>query len=127
MEIINQNFNFDFIKNNYCSCFSIKEFVAEAFRIFISNNEIDKYPNKIKFIKLLLKPYEKSKAKIDLNFIKFYVNTLHNKSIEDYFHVNRTTVSNWKNRGMPIRYLKTFIDLEKSDNIQELFERIYPK
>ena len=30
MEIINQNFNFDFIKNNYCSCFSIKEFVAEA-------------------------------------------------------------------------------------------------
>lgn len=64
---------------------------------------------------------------IDLKFIKFYVEYIHNKSIEEYFHVERSTVSNWKHRGMPKRYLLTFIDLEKSDNIQELFGRIYPQ
>lgn len=33
--------------------------------------------------------------------------------IEEYFHVERSTVSNWRKRGMPKRYLLTFIDLEK--------------
>lgn len=65
---------------------------------------------------------------IDLKFIQFYVESLYNKSIEEYFHVERSTVSNWRNRsGMPKRYLLTFIDREKSDNIFELFEKIYPK
>lgn len=64
---------------------------------------------------------------IDINFIQFYVNSIYNKSIEEYFHVERSTVSNWRKRGMPKRYLITFIDMEKSDNIYELFERIYPK
>lgn len=64
--------------------------------------------------------------KIDLNFIQFYVSSIHNKPVEEYFHVKRSTVSNWRKRGMPKRYLKTFIDLEKSNNIWELFERIYP-
>lgn len=64
---------------------------------------------------------------IDLKFIQFYVESLYNKSIEDYFHVKRSTVSNWRKRGMPKRYLLIFIDVEKSDNIYELFERIYPK
>lgn len=63
---------------------------------------------------------------IDLKFIQFYVESIYNKSIEEYFHVERSTVSNWRHRsGMPKRYLLTFIDMEKSDNIFELFERIY--
>ena len=62
---------------------------------------------------------------IDIKFIQFYVESIHNKSIEDYFHVQRSTVSNWKKRGMPKRYLLTFIDLEKSDDIFDLFIRIY--
>jgi hypothetical protein len=62
---------------------------------------------------------------IDLKFIQFYVESLHDKSVEDYFHVERSTVSNWRRRGMPKRYLLTFIDLEKSDDIFELFKRIY--
>lgn len=64
---------------------------------------------------------------IDLKFMQFYVESLYNKSIEDYFHVERSTVSNWRKRGMPKRYLLAFIDMEKSDNIYKLFERIYPK
>ncbi len=63
---------------------------------------------------------------IDLKFIEFYIKSIHNKSIEEYFHVKRPTVSNWRNRsGMPKRYLLTFIDIEKSDDIFELFGRIY--
>ncbi len=64
---------------------------------------------------------------IDIKFIQFYVESIYDKSIEEYFHVERSTVSNWKKRGMPKRYLLTFIDMEKSDNIFDLFERIYPK
>ena len=64
---------------------------------------------------------------IDLKFIQFYVESLHNKSVEEYFHVERTTVSNWRRRGAPKRYILTFIDMEKSDDIFELFNRIYKK
>lgn len=65
---------------------------------------------------------------IDLKFIEFYARSMYNKSVEEYFHVERSTVSNWRNRsGMPKRYLLTFIDMEKSDDIHELFNRIYPK
>jgi hypothetical protein len=64
---------------------------------------------------------------IDLKFIQFYVESLHNKSVEQYFHVERSTVSNWRKRGMPKRYLSTFVDIEKSDDIFELFSRIYKK
>lgn len=64
---------------------------------------------------------------IDLKFISFYIKSLYNKSTEEYFHVEKSTVSNWKRRGMPKRYLLTFIDMEKSDDIFELFKRIYPK
>lgn len=62
---------------------------------------------------------------IDLKFIEFYVRSMCDKSIEQYFHVNKSTVSNWRKRGMPNRYILTFIDIEKSDNIFELFKKIY--
>jgi hypothetical protein len=62
---------------------------------------------------------------IDLKFIEFYIRSLYDKSIEQYFHVQKSTVSNWRKRGMPKRYLLTFIDLEKSDDIYELFKKIY--
>lgn len=62
---------------------------------------------------------------IDLKFIEFYVRSAHNKSIEDYFYVKRSTVSNWRKRGIPKRYISIFIDIEKSDDIFKLFGRIY--
>jgi transposase-like protein len=64
---------------------------------------------------------------IDLKFIQFYVESLYEKSVEEYFHVERSTVSNWRKRGTPKRYILTFIDKEKSDNVFELFEKIYKK
>lgn len=62
---------------------------------------------------------------IDIKFIQFYVESIHNKRIEEYFHVQRSTVSNWRKRGMLKRYLLTFIDMGKSDNVFELFKRVY--
>jgi hypothetical protein len=62
---------------------------------------------------------------LDLKFIEFYTRSLYNKSIEEYFYVKRSTVSNWRKRGMPKRYIVIFTDIEKSDNILELFTRIY--
>ncbi len=62
---------------------------------------------------------------IDLKFIQFYVESLYEKSVEEYFHVKRSTVSNWRKRGMPDRYYKIFVDMEKNDDIYQLFKRIY--
>jgi hypothetical protein len=62
---------------------------------------------------------------IDLKFIEFYIRAMYDKSVQDYFHVNKSTVSMWRSRNMPDKYKSTFIDLEKSDDIQKLFNRIY--
>ena len=62
---------------------------------------------------------------IDMKFIEFYTRSLYNKSIEEYYHVKRPTVSNWRKRGIPKKYVYVFIDNEKSDNIYELFKKIY--
>jgi len=62
---------------------------------------------------------------IDLKFIEFYIKSKYNKSTEDYFFVKRSTVSNWRKRGMPERYFSIFKSIEKSDNILELISKIY--
>jgi hypothetical protein len=62
---------------------------------------------------------------IDLKFIEFYIRYLYNKSVEEYYHVKRPTVSNWRKRGIPKKYIEIFIDTEKSSDIFELFKRIY--
>ena len=63
---------------------------------------------------------------IDLKFIEFYVRSIYDKSIEEYFHVTKSTVSNWRKRGMPKKYILTFSDTE-GNNLYNLFEKIYPK
>ena len=62
---------------------------------------------------------------IDLRFIEFYVRGVYDKSDEEYYHVKRPTVSNWRKRGIPKKYVSIFIDTEKSSEIIELFKRIY--
>lgn len=63
---------------------------------------------------------------IDFKFIQFFIKSLYDKSIEEYYNVQKSTVSGWRSRGLPSKYIKIFITLEKSDNIYELFEKIYP-
>lgn len=64
---------------------------------------------------------------MDLNFIQFFIKSLYNQSLEEYFHVQKSTVSSWRKRGTPQKYINIFIDRENSDNIYELFEKIYPR
>jgi hypothetical protein len=37
---------------------------------------------------------------IDLKFIQFFISVKYQKSIEEYYNVQKSTVSNWRNRGM---------------------------
>ena len=62
---------------------------------------------------------------IDIKFIEFYIRSIYDKSVEEYYHVKRPTVSNWRKRGIPKKYVSIFIDNENSDNIYDLFKRIY--
>ncbi len=62
---------------------------------------------------------------IDLKFIEFYIRSLYDKSVEEYYHVKRPTVSNWRKRGIPKKYIDIFVDNENSNNIIDLFKKIY--
>ena len=62
-----------------------------------------------------------------MKFIQFYVKSLYNLGLEEYFSVQKSTVSSWRKRGLPKKYIKIFTMNEKSQNIYELFEKIYPK
>jgi hypothetical protein len=64
---------------------------------------------------------------IDLNFIKFYVESFHKKTLESYYNIDKSAISNWKKRRFPKKRLNEFILREGSDNIYFLFEKIYPK
>lgn len=64
---------------------------------------------------------------LDFKFIKFYIKSVHNKTMEEYFHVGKSAVSNWRTRGLPENRIMIFIDIEGTDDIYELFEKIYPK
>jgi hypothetical protein len=62
---------------------------------------------------------------IDLKFIQFFISVKYNKTIEEYFIVQKSTVSNWRKRGIPKKYVSIFIDREGNKNIYELFQLIY--
>jgi|LauGreDrversion4_2_1035121.scaffolds.fasta_scaffold106463_6 hypothetical protein len=62
---------------------------------------------------------------IDLKFIQFFLSVKYNKTLEEYYSVQNSTVSNWRKRGVPNKYITIFVDREKSNNIYELFKLIY--
>lgn len=62
---------------------------------------------------------------IDLKFMQFYISSQYDKRLEEYFIVQKSTVSNWRKRGVPKKYIKIFIDKEKCDDIYKLFIKIY--
>ena len=59
---------------------------------------------------------------IDLKFIQFFISVKYNKTIEEYFIVQSSTVSNWRKRGIPKKYISIFIDREGNKNNYELFK-----
>lgn len=64
---------------------------------------------------------------IDIYFIEFYIKKKYLQKLEEYFDVNKSVASNWRNINFPERRLKEFLYREGTINIFELFTRIYPK
>ena len=63
---------------------------------------------------------------IDMNFINFFIRTKYDLSLEEYYNVQKSTVSNWRKRKIPKKYIDNFSNREGSDNIYKLFQIIYP-
>jgi len=62
---------------------------------------------------------------IDIDFIEFYLYKRYNKKLEEYFEVNKSVSSKWRNKSFPERRLKEFLYREGTVDVLELFNRIY--
>jgi hypothetical protein len=63
---------------------------------------------------------------MDFLFLEFYIQKKYNKKVEEYFNINKVSVSHWRksNSIPPARQLE-FLNKEGSINTKELFEKIY--
>lgn len=64
---------------------------------------------------------------IDIYFIEFYIQRKYNKKLEDYFGVVSSVASGWRHGKFPDTRLHEFCFKENSNNIFELFEKIYKR
>lgn len=62
---------------------------------------------------------------IDIDFIEFYIKKKYKKKLEEYFNVNKSVSSKWRNFSFPDRRLNEFIWREGTKDIIELLKRIY--
>lgn len=62
---------------------------------------------------------------IDIDFIEFYIKKMYSKKLEEYFEVNKSVASNWRNNSFPERRLKEFLYREGTLDIDVLIKRIY--
>lgn len=63
---------------------------------------------------------------IDIHFIEFFIMKKYSQKLEDYFDVNKSVASKWRNNSFPERRMKEFYFREKSLDINELIKIIYP-
>ena len=64
---------------------------------------------------------------MDILFIEFYISKKYNIKLEDYFNVVKSVASGWRNKKFPEQRLHEFCFKEGSNNIFELFNKIYGK
>jgi hypothetical protein len=62
---------------------------------------------------------------IDIYFIEFYISRKYNKRLEEYFEVNKSVSSGWRNNKFPDRRMKEFQYREGTLDIKILMSRIY--
>lgn len=62
---------------------------------------------------------------IDVNFIEFYIKKRYNIKIEEYFNVNKSVASKWRNLHFPEKRLHEFTHREGTNDILKLFLIIY--
>ena len=63
--------------------------------------------------------------KIDLDFIEFYIKKKYKQKLEEYYGVNKTISSRWRNIKFPEGRLHEFVYREGSSDIMELMKNIY--
>ena len=64
---------------------------------------------------------------MDINFMQFYIKKMYSKSLEEYFNITSAVASHYRRKSIPESRINEFMIREKSFDIYELFERIYPK
>ena len=62
---------------------------------------------------------------IDIYFIEFYINRKYSQKLEEYFEVNKSVSSGWRNNKFPDRRMKEFQYREGTLDIKILMSRIY--
>lgn len=62
---------------------------------------------------------------IDIYFIEFYIQRKYSKKLEEYFEVNKSVSSKWRNESFPDRRLHEFMYREGTLDIKDLISRIY--
>lgn len=63
--------------------------------------------------------------KIDIYFIEFYIFKKYNQKIYEYFGVNKSAITKWKNVSFPERRLHEFVYREGTSDMIELIKRVY--
>ena len=62
---------------------------------------------------------------IDVHFIEFFIKKKYNQKLEEYFDVNKSVASKWRNNYFPERRVKEFFFREGTLDLIELIKRIY--
>lgn len=63
---------------------------------------------------------------MDFLFLEFYIAKKYNQKVEEYFSVNKVSVSNWRTSNhIPPQRLLELLEREGSIEPKELFSKIY--
>lgn len=63
---------------------------------------------------------------MDFLFLQLYIQKKYNQKVEDYFNINKVSVSNWRTSNtIPEKRLLQFLVREGSIDPKELFSKIY--
>jgi hypothetical protein len=62
---------------------------------------------------------------IDVDFIEFFIKKKYNQKIEEYYNVNKSVASKWRNKNFPESRLHEFVYKEGTSDLLELLKKIY--
>jgi hypothetical protein len=63
---------------------------------------------------------------MDFLFLEFYIQKKYNQKVEEYFNINKVSVSHWRtNNAIPSARQLEFLNKEGSINPKELLEKLY--
>jgi hypothetical protein len=63
---------------------------------------------------------------MDFIFLEFYIKKKYNQKVEEYFNINKVSVSHWRtSNNIPPQRQIEFLEKEKSLSPKELIEKLY--